>query len=71
MTLKEYLASYGVKQRHVAQVAGLSIWRLHRYVNGLADPDLLSIAAIERATEGRVRADDWVRAAVQRAGAAE
>ena len=61
MTLREYLFDRpSMRQRAFAVLAGVDETRLSLLINGKARPTVEQVARIEAATDGAVKASDWL-----------
>ena len=63
MTLAEYMAEIGIKDEPMAKMIGLKRSMVTRLRLGTARPSFKTLIAIERVTNGKVRASDFVEAA--------
>lgn len=62
MTLAEYLSSKKLTDEAFAALVGMSQSQVSRLKRGLSKPSWASVAAIEAATAGEVRASDFMAA---------
>jgi len=60
MKLSEYIAASGLSQTDFGKLIGRSPQRVHEWTTGRKIPRADALAAIERATGGRVTAVDFV-----------
>jgi hypothetical protein len=60
MKLKEYIYKKHIQAKFLAQDLNMSEATMYKLMNGLADPRISTILAIEEITDGYVTVKDWV-----------
>jgi transcriptional regulator with XRE-family HTH domain len=63
MTLSEYMAEIGLKDEPLAKMIGVERSTVTKLRLGTGKPSFKTLIAIERVTNGKVRASDFVEAA--------
>lgn len=63
MTLAEYLEKHGLSDKEFAEKSGLHFTEVWNYRTGRRQPRAKNVAAIEKATNGQVRAKDFAASA--------
>jgi transcriptional regulator with XRE-family HTH domain len=59
MKLDQFIKQHGMTQTQFAKRTGLSVSSISRIVNGEREPSLRVMQIIYRATDGKVRPDDF------------
>jgi len=60
MQLQEYIKICGIKKNFIAKELNISLSFLWKLLNGLSAPSVDLAFKIEKMTNGRVKAKDWI-----------